>query len=396
MDTSSDSMYKRPIFIFLMVLTAASAFGLQAWRALFNNFGVEVAGINALEVGIIQSAREIPGFLSFLVAYILLFMKESRLSVFSVIMMGIGIGLTGFLPSFWGLLLTTFIMSLGFHYYETTNQSLTLQYFSLSEAPYVYGKIRSITALTNLLAAGVVFVMSFFMGYSTMYLILGLMVLAAGYYGLRYLHFPDEGFPQQKKLLFRKDYWLFYLLTFLAGARRQIFVVFSLFLMVKIVGFSVQEITFLFVINNIVAFFANPMIGKAIDQLGERKVLTLEYFSIILIFIFYVHTSSKWVVSILYILDNLFFNFSFAIRTFFQKIARKEDIAASTAVGFTINHIAAVFIPVLGGLLWSIDYKIAFYFGALLGFFSLVFVQFVDHNVRKASLQKQTNMSSNQ
>jgi hypothetical protein len=52
-----DRMYR-----YLLVLTVASAIGLQGWRTLFNNFAVEVAGLDGHQVGIIQSVREIPGF----------------------------------------------------------------------------------------------------------------------------------------------------------------------------------------------------------------------------------------------------------------------------------------------------------------------------------------------
>ncbi|RMD46556.1 MAG: MFS transporter, partial [Aquificota bacterium] len=135
-------IHNRPMFRFLLLMSLSAAFGLQGWRVLFNNFAVEVAHISGKEVGIIQSFREIPGFLSLLVVYILLWVKEYRLSAYSIIIMGFGVFLTGFFPNFYGLILTTLIMSFGFHYYETTNQSLTLQYFKFDEAPYVFGKIK--------------------------------------------------------------------------------------------------------------------------------------------------------------------------------------------------------------------------------------------------------------
>jgi len=133
------------------------------------------------------------------------------------------------------------------------------------------------------------------------------------------------------------------------------------FIIVKKFSFSVQDITLLFLVNNIINYFLSPMIGKAIIRFGERKVLSLEYASLFFIFLAYAMVDDKFLIGLLYIADHIFFNFAIAIRTFFQKIADPRDIAPSMAVGFTINHIAAVVFPVVGGLLWMIDYRIPFY-----------------------------------
>ena len=161
----------------------------------------------------------------------------------------------------------------------------------------------------------------------------------------------------------------------MSGARRQIFIAFAVFLLVKKFRFSVQEVTLLFVINNVANYFLSPLIGKAIVRFGERKVLSLEYFSLIFIFLAYAVVDTKILVAILYILDHIFFNFAIAIRTYFQKVGDPKDIAPSMAVGFTINHIAAVFLPVVGGLLWVVDYRIPFVCGAVFSLVSLIAVQ---------------------
>jgi len=188
----------------------------------------------------------------------------------------------------------------------------------------------------------------------------------------------DAGMPPQHLRLFvKRRYWLYYLLTFMSGARRQIYMVFSMFLMVKIFHFTVQTITLLFIVNNLINWIINPLIGRAINAFGERMICSIEYVGVIMVFLTYAYTSSKWIVAGMYILDYILFNFAVAIRTYFQKIAEPQDIAPSSAVGFTINHIAAVFLPALGGLLWMIDYRIPFQMGAALGVISLVLAQFM-------------------
>ena len=368
---------KNPMYLFLIVLTIGSTTGLQAWRTLFNNFAVEVAGLNGYHIGIIQSVREIPGFLALLAIFVIMFIKEYRLSALSILFLGLGVAATGLFPSYAGLLLTTLVMSFGFHYYETTNMSLTLQYFDAKTSPWVFGKQRSYAAATNVAVGIFIYLTAFRLDFTKMYLLVGGLIMLAAIWGLTRNPSDTTLVPQRKKMVFRKKYGLFYFLTFMAGARRQIFMAFSVLLMVEKFNYSVQEITILFVINNIINYYLSPLIGKSIIRFGERKVLSLEYFSLIFIFIAYAATGSKWFVALLYIFDHIFFNFSIAIRTYFQKVSDPRDIAPSMAVGFTINHIAAVFLPALGGLLWMIDYRIPFIGGAMMALVSLLAVQMI-------------------
>ena len=376
---------KNPMYLYLIILTISSTMGLQAWRTLFNNFAVEVVGLNGQYVGIIQSVREIPGFLALLTVFVIIFIKEYRLSALSILILGLGVAATGLFPSYAGLLLTTLVMSFGFHYYETTNMSLTLQYFDEKTSPWVFGKQRSYAAATNVAAGIFIYLTAFRLDFTKMYLLVGAMIMLAAIWGLARNPSDTTLVAQRKKMIFRKKYGLFYFLTFMAGARRQIFMAFSVLLMVEKFSYTVQEITILFAVNNVINYYLSPMIGKSIIRFGERKVLSLEYFSLIFVFLAYAATGSKWIVALVYILDHIFFNFSIAIRTYFQKVGDPRDIAPTMAVGFTINHIAAVFLPALGGMLWMIDYRIPFVGGAVMALVSLAAVQFIRTPVRADS-----------
>ena len=366
---------QKPMLRYLIVLTIASVVGLQTWMILFNNFAVELAGLNGQQVGGIQSVREIPGFLALLVVYVLLVIREHRLAALSIILLGIGIAATGLFPSYAGLLATTLLMSFGFHYYETVNQSLTLQYFSKRTSPLVFGRLRSLAAASTIIASLLIFLLGGMVSYTTIYLLLGGLVAVAGLWALFQDPTHDKIAVQHRKMIFRRRYLLYYFLTFMAGARRQIFIAFSVFLLVKVFDFSVRGVTLLFIVNNSINYFLSPLIGRAIVRFGERLVLSVEYGGLILVFLTYAFTGSKSVVILMYLIDHMLFNFSIAIRTYFQKVADPQDIAPSMAVGFTINHIAAVVIPVLGGLIWMIDYRIPFVVGAIMSGISLVAVQ---------------------
>lgn len=373
------------MYRFLMVLTISSTMGLQAWRTLFDNFSVRVVGLDGNHIGVIQSVREIPGFLALLVVMVMLLIKEHRISSLSILILGVGVGITGLFPSYLGLIGTTVVMSLGFHYYQTTFQSLTLQYFDEKTSPLVFGRLRSIGAASNIAVGALIFLLAFYLSFTQLYLLIGGLILTAGAWSLTRNPTSRDIALQRKRMILRSRYWLYYFLTFMAGARRQIFVAFAVFLLVKKFELSVQEITVLFVINNAVNYFLSPLIGKAIVRFGERKVLSTEYFSLIFIFMAYALVESKFLVALLYIADHIFFNFAMAIRTFFQKIGDPRDIAPSMAIGVTINHIGAVVFPVMGGLLWMIDYRIPFVVGAVLSLISLVAVQLITDQVKRAS-----------
>lgn len=373
----TERIKRSPMYIYLAFLTVASTVGLQAWTTLFNNFAVEVVRLDGGQVGIIQSVREIPGFLALLAVFVIRYIREHRLSAVSILCLGAGMMAIGYLPTFWGLILTTLLTSFGFHYYETTNMSLTLQYFGQGESPWVFGKLRSLAAASSIAIGLAIFVLASFLDFKSIYLVVGGMITAVALWAFTRNPVDEAAAGQHKKMIFRKKYWLFYFLTFMAGARRQIFIAFAVLLLVQKFQYSVREIAVLFVLNNAINYFLSPAIGRAIIRFGERKVLTLEYASLLVIFTTYAVTDSKALVAVLYILDHIFFNFAMAINTYFQKVGAPPDVAPSMAVGFTINHIAAVILPAVGGLLWVIDYRIPFFGGAALSLISLCAVQLI-------------------
>jgi predicted MFS family arabinose efflux permease len=371
----TDSIKRNPMFVYLVVLTISSTVGLQTWTTLFNNFAVDVATLGGNHVGMIQSIREIPGFLALLAVFVIRFIPEHRLSAVSILVLGVGLAATGFFPSYAGIALTTLVSSFGFHYYETTNMSLTLQYFKKHESPWVFGRLTSLAAATSIGIGLLIWLMMSYLSFRLVYLIVGGLIASAGIWAFTRDPSDPEALPQRKQMILRKRYWLFYFLTFMAGARRQIFIAFSVLLLVQKFNYSVQEVTLLFVINNSINYFLSPLVGKSIIRFGERKVLSLEYLSVIFIFTAYATTDSKLLVAFIYILDQIFFTFAIAIRTYFQKVGDPQDIAPSMAVGFTINHLAAVFLPAIGGMLWVVDYRIPFFAGAAMGVISLLAVQ---------------------
>ncbi|HEY5734133.1 MAG TPA: MFS transporter [Gammaproteobacteria bacterium] len=372
------SRWRQPEML-LLLMAAAMPISFGIWRALLNNFTVEYAGFTGIEIGILQSLREIPGFLAFGVVFLLLIMREQTLALLSLVLLGLGTALTGFFPFEIGLYATTVLMSIGFHYYETINQSLSLQWFEKEHAAHKMGQLLAVGAFTGLVAYALVWLTLdvFSLPMQAVYLLGGGLTIAiAVFCWLWFPHFPEK-VEQHKKLILRKRYWLYYALTFMGGARRQIFVVFAGFLMVEKFGFSAAEISLLFLVNGALNMYFAPKIGKLIGLWGERKALTIEYIGLIGVFTAYAFVSSAWIAAVLFVVDHLLFSMAIAQKTYFQKIADPRDMAPTAGVAFSINHVAAVILPVFYGMLWIISPAAVFLTGAALALVSLILSRLV-------------------
>lgn len=376
----------------LIIMSCAMAVSMHGWFALLNNFVVERAAFTGREIGFLQSIREIPGFLSFCAVFLLPFIREQNLALLSLGALGLGTMITGYFPSEYGLYATTFLMSLGFHYYETMNQSLTLQWTSKQRAPVVFAKQITASSIGTL-AIFIVIILTFeqdiidriagyfgttssietiSLGFEPIYLFAGLFTLAVAL--ICRFAYPDYVSPhmQTKTLFLRRRYWLYYALTFMGGARRQIFMVFAGFMMVEKFGFDATAITMLYLVNLIANIYIAPKVGRLIAKMGERKALILEYIGLIGVFVGYAVVESAGAAAALYVIDHLFFAFAIAIKTYFHKIADPKDIASTAGVSFTINHIAAVGIPAAFGFIWLKDPGMVFYIGAGMAAISLL------------------------
>ena len=365
-------------FYLLFLFATAMPVSFAIWAALLNNFVVQVSNFSGVEIGWLQTIREIPGFLAVGVILLLIWIREQSLAILSLIALGLATALTGFFPSFIGLLLTTLLGSFGFHYFETVNQSLQLQWIPKKNAPWIIGLLIAAGSGASLVAYSVVVFgwERFNFSFNLVYVCAGSMTIFIAL--ICYFLFPiyDNTVKQKLALQVKKKYWLYYLLQFFAGARRQIFVVFASFMMVEKFGLEVHELTALFLVNFLLNIIFAPIMGKIVQFFGERISLCIEYIGLTFVFLAYAGIYYwDWGVEVaiyLFIIDHLFFALSIAMKTYFQKIADPSDIAPQAAVAFTINHIAAVFLPAVLGYLWIIHPSSVFQVAAALAALSLL------------------------
>ena len=376
-DVSGLPFWRRPIFL-LFIMAVAMPIAFNVWSALLNNFVVQVADFDGSDIGLLHTVREVPGFLAIGVILLIMFIKEQTLGLVFLAILGIATAVTAYFPSMTGLLIVTLISSFGFHYFETVNQSLQLQWLPKEKAPQIIGWLFGAASVATLFAYIGIIVGWKKLGLSFNFLYLssgGLTALIAILCLIFFPNFRTETKPITK-LVIRRRYWLYYALELLSGARRQIFVVFAAFMMVEKFGFEVHQLTALFLINLVINIFAAPLFGYFIAHFGERRALLVEYSGLICVFLAYggIYLFDWGVVlaAMLFILDHLFFGLRIALKTYFQKISSPEDIAPTAAVALSINHIAAIFLPVLLGLLWLVSPAIVFLAAAFLAFLSFL------------------------
>lgn len=359
-DAKALPLWRRPIAL-LVVMSLAMPIAFATWSALLNNFVIEVAQFDGSDIGWLHTVREIPGFLAIGVIALIMVIREQVLGLLSLVLLGLATAVTAQFPSFGGILMVTLLSSIGFHYYETVNQSLQLQWLDKKRAPQTLGWLVAAGSGGTLLAYGLIILTwrAYDLSFSTVYWVAGGTTVVIALACLVVFPQFEAPNPQRKQFILRRRYWLYYALQFMAGARRQIFTVFAGFMMVERFGFDVHQLTALFMVTLVLNMGLAPLLGKMVSLFGERAALVFEYTGLFGVFLLYAGIYVfDWGVSlalVLYVIDHLFFSLAIAIKTYFQKIADPGDIAPTAAVAFTINHIAAVFLPASLGYLWLIN-----------------------------------------
>jgi MFS family permease len=362
--------------------------GFNVWQAVFNNFAVEELGVGASQIGLIQSLREVPGLMGFVLGFLALWLSEMRIMGLSVLLLGVGLVVSGWAQGLAWLTVGTLVMSIGFHFFYPSNNSVVLMGVGRDEAPRMLGRLQSVSYFAAVLGTLVIWIFVDGVqvgplnipswGYRTTLYVIGGVVIVGSFFALR--NGRHHGVQREKRrVVFRRDYWLYYVLTFMMGSRRHIFTTFAIFLLVQVHRISVREAALLFLVNNLVGIYASAQLGRLVARFGERRLLTLNFIGLIGVFLGYAYVPYLPALFGLFILDSAFFAFNPAIDSYFQKIARSpEEITSNVSMAQTINHISALIVPILGGILWEqISPAAPFLAGVGIAVVSLGLVQFI-------------------
>ncbi len=378
----------RKLFRILALANFFLYLGFNIWQAVFNNFAVEEIGVTAIQIGWIQSLREVPGLLGFALGFLVLLLSEMRLMGLSILLLGLGLVTSGAADSLSVFMIGTMMTSIGFHFFYPCNASVVLMAVGKEEAPWMLGRLNSVSSFAAVVGTLVIWIFVEGVqvgslnvpawGYRTTLFVMGAVVTVGSLFAIR--NGRHQGAQRDKrKVVFRRDYWLYYVLTFMMGSRRHIFTTFAVFMLVNVHGIDVRQTATLFLINSLISTYAAAQLGRLVVRFGERRVLTFNFIGLIGVFLGYAYVPSLPVLFALFVLDHIFFGFNVAVDSYFQKIAHSpEEITSNVSLAQTINHISALVVPVLGGVLWEqIAPSATFLAGVIIAVISLVLTQFI-------------------
>ncbi len=361
-----------------MFLAATFVFGFSQSivDSTFNNFLNETFLINNLQRGLLELPREIPGVLVIFVSAILFFMCSRRQAALANILCAIGILFIGFYsPGFSVMLIWLFIFSIGQHLFLPLNQSIGMELAVEGQKGRRLGQFSAVANIAMIIGSFAIFIgfkffnLDFKMSYFTAFL--GFMIVAI----LIFLMKKDEPVPVKMKFQLRKEYKLYYWLSILYGTRKQIFLTFAPWVLVTVFKQKTQVLATLLAVGGVIGIFFKPMLGKAIDKLGERFILTSEAVMLVFVCIGYgfareifTQTTAMYIAFTCYILDQLLMSVGMARATYLQKIAVKpEDVTQTLTMGVSIDHIFSITIAVSGGFIWlKLGYQYVFLLGAII------------------------------
>lgn len=352
----------------LTLATFLYAFGFSIYNGIFANFMKDRLAATPLQFGGLESIREIPGLCAALMAGILVGLAEARVAALGLAIMAVGIGLTGQFLEYWPLVAITVFWSVGFHTWSSVAPAITLNLSKGIDSGQNLGKINAIYAFANLIALGLAWGLSrLFQAdgtpYRAYFYVAGGTILAASILCMRLSNHASG--QERQPIIIRRDYSLFYLLTFLEGCRRQILGTFVFFTLVSHFKLDLVTMLGLQFVSLILTVALSPAIGRWIDRIGERRPLMIYASLLIVIFAGYAIIPNVYILCGLFIVDRVIQAFSVGYSTYLQKIVRPGELTPSVAMGVTMNHIAAVVVPVTGAWLWQkyANYTIPFWIG---------------------------------
>ena len=344
-----------------LVLLAAAIFllslGLGLQRGVNTNFMKEL-GLSGSQVLVRAGIREIPGLLLMFIAAFLMHLPLTWRAVASVLVMGAGYTLFTAVHSWTGLVVVTTMASIGFHLWMPLNNSLGLGLVNREQSGRVLGTLAAVAALASMAGIGSILFFSRWFSLRTFYGIAGSLIIVAAIVLSRLPKNISETGKAQPRLLFKRRYWLYYVLILFEGSRTQVFAAFSTMVLVYNYELSVLQISYLLLASGLVNFLFARRLGHLLDMVGERVTLTGGYLALALCFVGYATVGNVWLLGALVIFINLLVTLRMGLSTYVNRIAPREELTPTLSTGVSVNHITSVGMSfVAGALLPIVGYK---------------------------------------
>jgi predicted MFS family arabinose efflux permease len=362
-------------------------------NSVFNNFLNDTFNLTGLQRTFMELPRELPGFLVIFVSAMLYFVRSRRLAVFSTVFGALGLVLMAFFSvSFHWMFAWLFILSLGQHLFMPLNTSIAMELALEGQTGKRLGQINAIRNFAATLGSFFIFLGFKFMhfNFKISFLIAALFYLFAAVFIFSMA--PGKAHPPAVHLRFHKEYTLYYWLSILFGTRKQIFLTFAPWVLVTIFHQPTAALATLLTIAGIAGIAFQPVLGKAIDSLGEKRVFVLEAIVLILVCSGYGFARSIFsepialvIAGTCFIMDQLLMSVNMARATYLKKISVHPDhVTPALTMSVSLDHIFSICVALTGGIVWARwGYQTVFLFGACIAALNLISALFVKIPVRE-------------
>lgn len=364
--------HRRRGLFFLGAASAAVGMALFLQLGLNSNFVGQTMHLSGAQQGVLETFREFCGITALGLLALLASLAEPLIGAAMLALLGLGLGGYFFVQDYTWMILASLVWSQGFHVWVPLPGSMTLALAEPGRAGFRLGQMQAAGAVGS--AAGLVAALGLVYfdvcGIRALYLLAGAAALVGA---ACCLGIPCQMKATRPRLVFRRRYSLYYLLTFLEGWRKQVCLAFAGYLLVTRYGTPLEVMLLLWLSTQVISWFLAPVVGRWIDRVGERRALVFYYGSMALLFSGYGLLEDRRLLYGLFVTDNAFFAFTMALTTYVNRIAPPAEHTATLSMGVAMNHIAAAVMPLTGGLLWNyVGYRWAFVTGVVAAVLSVL------------------------
>ena len=362
MNNDKEQHRRRSIF-FLCIAVGGVGFSLSLQIALNANFAVEEMHMSGFEQGLLEMFRESCGIFALGILAVLAGFAESWIGAVSLVFLGFGLSCYAFVPNYFWLVGASLVWSQGLHIWMPLPNSMALALAEPGQTGRRIGQLQAAGAAGSGLGLVVALILRIAgISIRPLYIVAGSAAIIAA---VACLYIPRAIKSEKPVLVLRRRYGLYYLLNFLEGWRKQIFIAFAAFLLVKVYDTSLTTILAMWVVTQAIGWFSSPAVGRLIDRIGERRVLVFYYAFMTICFVGYAFIRNKYVLYGVFLLDSSFFVFAMALTTYIGRLVPPNEKMMTLSMGVAMNHIAAVSMPLAGGLLWKyLGYQWTFLIGS--------------------------------
>lgn len=388
--------------IMLAIATFCFGFALAANQNIVSNYFEDELGLKGPQFGYITAIREIPGFLLIFLTALFYRLSLPKLTFGALLLLAIGYGFFGFSDSFWTVAPWVVISSIGYHTFLQTQSALGLSLAVEEHSGRILGKMAAINQGGALVGMSVVFI-TFHQGWISfdgMFVICGVMALLAAFAIVRFPSMRNGealvAHQRRQPIVFRKEYRLYYTLSLLDGARQQIFFSFGLWVLINEFDRSVSQISGVLVATTLASMLLTPRIGRALDQYGERRVLFYVNIAFIVALVGYALAGQVIAATVCYVIYTFIAPLAaMGATVYLRKISPSADVAPSLAMGLTMQHAAAVVVPVVTGFILNyVGYQVPFLVASGFAVVTLFVTRKLDSEAQKTSWKREEEAES--